>query len=118
MKIFSTAIALTFALPAAAQTAPAPAQHQGHAQHQQHGSGGHAGHGGHQAPQGQQGGQHGQHGQHQGHATQADCCADRNGNGRMDCCETMAADSSCCCQGRGEQAAGQQPAQPQSHQNH
>ena len=67
MKIIVTAIALAFALPAAAQ----PAGHQGHDQHQQQ----------------QQG--HDQHrqqpGQHESHRD--GCCADRDGNGRMDCCE-------------------------------
>ena len=75
MKLFITAIALVVAIPAAAQTAPAaqpPAQQ--HQDHQQHG----------QMQHGQA-----QGGQHQGHAM-GDCCADRNGNGRMDCCENMA----------------------------
>lgn len=74
MKIIVAAIAFTIAVPAAAQTAPAPqGQHQGHDQHQGHG-------------------QHQQHGQHQPSQPQGpgDCCADRNGNGRMDCCENMA----------------------------
>lgn len=43
MKIIAAAIAAAFAIPAAAQTAPAPTpQHQGHGQHQghdQHGQG-------------------------------------------------------------------------------
>lgn len=67
MKYIISAIALVIAAPAAAQTAPAP-QHQGHGQHQQH-----------------QG-----HGQPAGHGEPGGCCADRNGNGRMDCCEGMA----------------------------
>ncbi|HEV2866027.1 MAG TPA: hypothetical protein VGX37_05895 [Allosphingosinicella sp.] len=70
MKIIIGAIALAFAVPAAAQNAPA-GQHQGHDQHQ--GNGQHQGHG-------QQ--QPGQHQEHEG-----GCCADRNGDGRMDCCE-------------------------------
>ncbi|HYN45098.1 MAG TPA: hypothetical protein VES64_00235 [Allosphingosinicella sp.] len=82
MKYFMTAVALVIAAPAAAQTAPAQ-QHQGHDQHQQHGQGQHQG----QAQHGQH--QHGQHQQGQ-HQEQGDCCADRNGNGRMDCCEGMA----------------------------
>ncbi|MGQ0558029.1 MAG: hypothetical protein ACT4OE_00320 [Sphingosinicella sp.] len=65
MKILLTAIALGFAVPAAAQPAAQPQQ-----QHQQH----------------QQGTPHGQH-QGQGHSCA--CCADRNNNGRMDCCERM-----------------------------
>ena len=83
MKTFVSAIALVIASPALAQTAPAQPQqdHGQHAQHQQHGQ-----HGQHQ-----QEGQHQQHGQHQGgeHAAH-DCCADRNDNGRMDCCEQAA----------------------------
>ena len=95
MKLVLTAMALVFAVPAAAQTAPA-AQHQGHQDHQ---------------------GQHGQHqpGQHEGHGMRDGCCADRNGNGRMDCCENMA-------QGHERGEHGQRPAsqqaQPSGHQNH
>jgi len=94
------AIALVIAAPAAAQTAPA-LQHQGHAQHGQGTE-----HSRHGQPQS---GQHGRHqgGQHQGHAM-GDCCADRNGNGRMDCCENMAEGQSCCAE---HQPA--RPAQPQ-----
>lgn len=102
MKILMTAIALVISAPAAAQTAPAQ-QHQGHDQHQQHGQG---------QQQGQaQPGQH-QQGQHQ---EQGGCCADRNGNGRMDCCEGMAqsGDRRGCCP---EQAPTPAPAaQPQEH---
>ena len=74
MKIIITAIALAFALPAAAQPAPA---HQGHDQHQQ----------GQHQQQGHDRHQQGQHepGQHEQHRD--GCCADRDGNGRMDCCE-------------------------------
>jgi len=87
MKFIVAAFALAIAFPAAAQTAPA--QHQDHAQHQA----------GAQDQQGhEQHGQH-QHGQHQpghneGHGD--GCCADRNNNGRMDCCE------------QGDHPAGQQ----------
>jgi uncharacterized protein involved in copper resistance len=97
MKIIATAIALVIAFPAAAQTAPAPlppaAQHQQHSQ-MHHG----------QMQHGQM--QHGQmrHGQHDGHANMADCCADRNGNGRMDCCEAMEQGN------RPDQPASQPPA--------
>ena len=86
MKIIVTAVALAFATTAAAQTSPpqpAPQQqseHHGHASHGQT-QAGHASHG--QA-------QPDQHGSHQGHGAMADCCADRDGNGRMDCCEAMA----------------------------
>ena len=87
MKIIVAAFALAIASPAVAQTAPAapPADH---TQHQQ--------------------GQHQGMPQVQGHGEGCACCADRNGNGRMDCCETMG-------------QAGQRqpaPAQPQGHQNH
>jgi len=83
MKIIVTAIALAFALPAAAQ--PAPAQHQGHDQHQpgQHQPGQHQ-------PGQHQPGQH-QPGQHEQHRD--GCCADRDGNGRMDCCDRAEAQS-------------------------
>ncbi|MGQ0660133.1 hypothetical protein [Sphingosinicella sp.] len=91
MKIIAAAFALALASPAFAQTAPA-AQPADHSQHQQ---GQHQDH--------QQGTPHGQ-----GHGEGCACCADHNGNGRMDCCENMG-------------QAGQRqpaPAQPQSHQNH
>lgn len=117
MKIFVSAIAFAFAMPAAAQTAPAAQSHQNHAGHQQQGNAdhaGHAGHTGHQMPAGQQ--HDGQPGQ--GHAMSGDCCADRNGNGRMDCCESMAAGAACCCQGMSGASARQQPAQAETHQNH
>lgn len=87
MKYVLVTLALALAAPAAAQTAPDA--HQGHGQHQQ---------------QGQQHDQHQQHqpGQTQGHGD--GCCADRNGNGRMDCCERMAGQSgdgcACCNQQR------------------
>ena len=84
MKIIVTAIALAIAAPAMAQTGgqQGHAQHQGQAQHQGH----------NQAQHSQHQGQHGQHGQHQPsqHQGHGDCCADRNGNGRMDCCEQSA----------------------------
>jgi hypothetical protein len=104
MKILMTAIAFVIAAPAAAQTAPAQ-QHQGHDQHQQH----------RQAPA--QPGQppNAQHSQHQGSGADGDCCADRNGNGRMDCCENMAQAGdrrSCCAE---HPPASAPAAQPQSH---
>ena len=120
MKIIVSAIALALAMPAAAQTAPAEQPRLVHSQHQQQptaGHSGHAGHAGHQMPAGQQ--QGAEPGQQQGHAMGGDCCADRNGNGRMDCCENMAAGAGGgCCQGRGGGAGQQQSAQPQAHQNH
>ena len=89
MKYLVTAAALAIASPAFAQAAPA-AGHQGHDQHQQNG-------------------QHQQHGQHQPGQEHGDCCADRNGNGRMDCCERMEAG----------QSGGSAPApQPQGHSGH
>lgn len=89
MKYLISAVVLVIAAPAAAQTAPGP-QHQGHDQHQQH-----------------QG-----HGQPAGHGQPCGCCADRNGNGRMDCCEGMAPS--------GERPAPATPpaAQPQGHDGH
>lgn len=110
MKYFLSAIALVIATPAAAQTAPAQ-DHQGHAQHQQHGQ--HQGHAQHQQPQGGQ----------PGHAPQGDCCADRNGNGRMDCCERMAeaGDRRGCCAQPAPATPAAQPvpaAQPQRHGAH
>jgi hypothetical protein len=88
MKIIVAAIALALAFPAAAQTAPA--QHQGHGQ---------------PAPPQHQPGQH-QPGQHQGH--EDGCCADRNNNGRMDCCERMAqaGEARGCCAEHAEHQAG------------
>ena len=102
MKYLIGAIALIIASPAAAQTAPVT-QQQGHsaAQHQQHGQAP-AGHGQHQP------GSH-QPGQHQGHGE--GCCADRNNNGRMDCCENMQPGQRCCCE-HGDDHAGQ------GHQGH
>lgn len=101
MYLFA-ALAFAVATPAAAQTAPAT-QHQGHAQHGTPQSGGHAQHQG----QGQQPG----HDQHQGHDMQSGCCADRNNNGRMDCCENMAEGQSCC-PNHGQRQPAQPPAQP------
>ena len=90
MKYLIGAIALIIAAPAAAQTAPV-AQHQ---EHQQHG----------QMPAGQH-----QPGQHQEHRD--GCCADRNNNGRMDCCENMQPGERCCCEHGGDHAE-------QGHQGH
>jgi hypothetical protein len=92
MKYLIGAIALIIAAPAAAQTAPV-AQHQSHdsMQHQQ----GQAEHDQHQP------------GHQEGHGAMDGCCQDRNGNGRMDCCEDMPPGERCCCehegQGQGEQ---------------
>ena len=85
MKLLVAAIAVAFALPAAAQTAPAQMDHSAHAQHQASkgpASPGHTEHGDHQKTQG---------GSHEGHAMKDGCCADKDGNGKMDCCEKMAA---------------------------
>lgn len=85
MKMFVSAVALVVASPALAQTAPAQ-PHQGHAQHQQHG----------QPAQHQQQGQHQQHGQGHGEhqpGRHCACCADRNNDGRMDCCERHQSES-------------------------
>jgi hypothetical protein len=85
MKLLFGAIALAFAVPAAAQSAPVQMEHAAHARHQAHNgpeAPGHTGHQDHQMPQG---------GSHGGHATKDGCCADKDGNGKMDCCEKMAA---------------------------
>lgn len=105
MKYSIVALALAFASPALAQ-APA-AQHQGHANYQQAPAQDHSQHG---QPQ------NGQQDPHQGHAAMAGCCADRNDNGRMDCCENMASGGS----SRPEraQAPAATQAQPQAHSNH
>ena len=89
-QILIAAITFVIAHPAVAQTAPVSA-HQNHQQHSQD----HAQHGQGHAQHGQQSGQQGQ-GQHQGHDMQGGCCADANGNGRMDCCENMSEGQSCC----------------------
>lgn len=73
MKTLIATLALAVAAPLAAQPAPVQQDHRPHGQHQQH-----------------QPGQHQQHGD--------GCCADRNGNGRMDCCEQAAeAGQACAC---------------------
>jgi hypothetical protein len=99
MKILLIAISATFAVPAAAQTAPMP-QHQDHQQHQQAQPG--------QPATG--------HDQHQGHAM-GDCCQDRNGNGVMDCCEGMQSGDRRGSTPSGAAAQQAAPAQ-QGHQNH
>ena len=98
--ILMAALALVIAAPAAAQAAPAqPAQTQ--AQHQGHDRSNMSPEEMARMGHGQQGGPQGQH---QGHDMQGDCCGDRNGNGRMDCCENMTEGASCC--------AEHQPARP------
>ena len=105
MKIIVSAMALAFATTAAAQTAPTPQpqpqEHQAHGQ-MQHG------------PMHHDRMQHGQGqpdhaGSHEGHGATCDCCADGNGNGRMDCCEGMEP-------GHAHHGQPQAP-QPQSPQN-
>ena len=104
MKIFAAAMALALAVPAAAQTAPAPQPDHGqmqmpmnHADHAQH-----------------QGMQHGT--AQSGQAEHDGCCQDRNGDGRMDCCEHMAqaTEQRDCCAEHGQQPA----AQHQGHSGH
>ena len=118
MKIITVAFALAIASPALAQTAPAAPAANPHAQHQmgqpQAGAQPGADHSQHQ------GMQHGQHqgmqrGQQQGQGQQAGCCADRDGDGRMDCCQNMAqsAERRNCC----PQQAPQPGARPQPSQN-
>ncbi len=95
-SIFAAAAALAFAAtPALAQTA---GQHQHHSG--QHG----AGHGDNHA---QHGAGHGQHGAD--HSKHKDCCGDKNGNGKMDCCEGKEA-MPCCA----KHAADKKQAQPKS----
>ena len=103
------AIALLIASPAAAQTAPASNPHQGHDMSQMQNHTGHAQHAQHAQPGQTQGS--GQQGQHQGHNMRDGCCADRNNNDRMDCCENMPAGQSCCQQHQAR------PAQPQAQPN-
>lgn len=111
MKIITAAIALAFASPALAQSAPAGPAADPHAQHRAQPPG--ADHSQHR------GMQHGQHqavppGQHQGHAEQNGCCADRDGDGRMDCCQNMAQAGQrrdCCPQRAPAQGAQPQPRQ-------
>lgn len=82
MKLLIGAIALAFAVPAVAQTAPAQMDHSQHQAGSAPAAPGHGDHGGHQMPQG---------GSHEGHSMKDGCCADKDGNGKMDCCEKMAA---------------------------
>jgi opacity protein-like surface antigen len=103
MKIFISAIALAVAVPAAAQAAPAAQSQQQQQQQGTAGRAGHDSHAGHQMPQGSH------HDQHKGHAISG-CCADKNGDGTMDCCEKMAADK-----GAAPQA---KPGRSNPHQNH
>lgn len=82
MKLIVGAIALAFAVPAAAQTAPAQMDHSQHQPSSHPASPADGQHGGHHMPQG---------GSHEGHPMKDGCCADKDGNGKMDCCEKMAA---------------------------
>ena len=102
--LFAATAAFTFVTPAMAQPAQPAAGHQGHdmSAHQGHASAQHQGHAA-------------DHAQHQ--AGQADdCCADRNGNGKMDCCEHMetAEARDCCADHAQHQQQGQSaaPARP------
>lgn len=70
MKLFISAIALAIGVPAVAHAAPAAqagSQHQGMA--------------------GMDHSQHGQNDPHKGHDMKEGCCADKDRNGKMDCCE-------------------------------
>ena len=107
MKIITAAIALAFAMPAAAQTAPAGHHGQAgadHAQHARHGQ---------QAPADSDSG----HAERQDHAMCEGDCADRDGNGRMDCCDRMAAAGKVGACEHGRQQTDRQPAQPQPDRN-
>ena len=104
MKILVTAMALVLASPAVAQTAPAAQPHQDHQQMQMPMN---------HADQAQhQGMQHGT--AQQGHAQNDGCCEDRNGDGRMDCCEHMAqaTEQRDCCAEHGSQPAAQHDSHP------
>ena len=94
--VLIAAIALVIASPAVAQTAPATGQHAQHQNHAQHGED-HAQHGQSQAG----------HDMHKGHDMKGDCCADKDGNGRMDCCEKMGEGKGCCA--KQEQKPATQP---------
>lgn len=74
MKIIAAAIAVAFAMPAVAQTTPTPAQTPPPPAHNM-------GHIQHHSPA--------DHSRHQEHGA-GGCCADRDGDGRMDCCQNMA----------------------------
>ena len=111
MKIIIGAIALSIAMPAAAQTAPAHSAHQDHSQHQSRGAAAATPqdpHSGHQMPADTS--KKGEHDQHKGHAMKDGCCADKDGNGKMDCCEKMGAST--------KPKTGEQAAQPQAHDQH
>ena len=82
MKLLIGAIAIAFAVPAAAQTPAAQMDHTRHPASSGSAAQAHGEHAGHQMPQG---------GSHEGHAMKDGCCADKDGNGKMDCCEKMAA---------------------------
>ncbi len=101
--LYLSAIALAFTTPAAAETiaqqtsVPAPPTVERHA--------------GHTGPSGQPANHGG--GSGAGQSQHANCCADANNNGRMDCCE---GGGCACCSGRGQSSAGQseRPAAPNS----
>jgi hypothetical protein len=85
MKLLVGAIALAFAVPAAAQPAPAQTDHSAHSQHQPNAVPVPTGRAEHGDPQMHLGASH------EGHAMNEGCCTDKDGNGKMDCCEKMAA---------------------------
>jgi hypothetical protein len=99
-----SAVALALAAPAAAQTPLAAPAHQGHAQQSASQSDAHAG--------------HTQHQNHAGgnadHSKPMSCCADANGNGKMDCCEGAQATTGSCCDKHAGSVQSQpaKPAQP------
>ena len=84
MKLLVGAIALSLAVPSAAQTAT-PQTDQAAQSHHQHNraaaSASHADHSAHQMPHSTA---------HVGNVMK-DCCVDKDGNGIMDCCESKAA---------------------------
>ena len=104
--LFVAAACFAFVTPAAAQ--PAQPQADAHAQHQIHGQ-----HDGHTAHAQHQNGQHPDG--HAAHQANGECCADKNGNGKMDCCDgAQAADRPCCAE-HAEGAAHAPVAEAPSH---
>lgn len=104
MKILISATAMAFAVPAAAQAAPAgQSQQQPSLPQGTSAQAGHGNHAGHRVPEGSR------HDHDKSHAM-GECCADKNGDGRMDCCEKMAA-------GKGP-APEAKPGEATPHQNH
>ena len=95
MKMILTAVALAIASPAIAQAAPQADPHAGH-----------VGHSAHQAGSGE----HSGHKPDTGHKDHKGCC-DKSPDGRMECCEKMAAEGKrmACCEKHGKSAPAADP---------